>query len=333
MELLDRYLRAVRFWLPRAQQDDIAAELSDDLRSQVSEEERRLGRRLNDAEIASILKQRGRPLLVASRYLPQQYLIGPLLFPVYRFVVAIVFLCYVVPRLLVWIGFMSFDPGYRSAHSVGEDLLDGLGSFWLAALVAVGVVTIVFAVLERLQSRSNFLADWDPRKLARVPDPHRIARFSSVLELSANVVFLVWWVNGIWSQTIFNFSAVRIVLAPAWREFFWAFLSIASANIGLAAVNLFRPYWTWLRGSMRLAFDTAGAVALCWLVKANILAEISAPYLSSARAAEITNAINANMSRAFPFAVIACVLVVAFSDVSRLVRLRTGRTRLIKGLA
>lgn len=30
MELQDRYLQAVRFWLPQEQQDDIIAELSED---------------------------------------------------------------------------------------------------------------------------------------------------------------------------------------------------------------------------------------------------------------------------------------------------------------
>ena len=44
MELLDRYLQAVRFWLPRKQQDDIIAELGDDLRSQIEEREASLGR-------------------------------------------------------------------------------------------------------------------------------------------------------------------------------------------------------------------------------------------------------------------------------------------------
>jgi hypothetical protein len=120
MELLDRYLEKVKFWLPRAQRDDIVAELSDDIRSQIAEEEAKLGRPLNDDEVASVLKRCGNPLLVANRYLPQRYLIGPLLFPVYRFVLTIVVLCYLVPWLLVWIGFMSFDASYRSAHSVGE---------------------------------------------------------------------------------------------------------------------------------------------------------------------------------------------------------------------
>src|SRR5579862_3287951 len=106
MELVERYLQAVKFWLPNEQQDDIVAELSEDIRSQMEEREEKLGRRLDDAEIGAILKGRGRPLMVANRYLPQQFLIGPALFPIYKFVLKIVALCYLVPWLLVWFGLM-----------------------------------------------------------------------------------------------------------------------------------------------------------------------------------------------------------------------------------
>ena len=60
MELLDRYLHAIKFWLPRGQREDIAAELSEDIRSQMEDEEAKLGRKLNEFDLASILKQRGR---------------------------------------------------------------------------------------------------------------------------------------------------------------------------------------------------------------------------------------------------------------------------------
>ena len=101
MELIDRYLQAVGFWLPRKQKEDILAELSEDLHSQVEEQEAKLGRKLAEPEIECLLKMRGRPVLVANRYLPQQYLIGPLLFPIYRFVLMIVGLCYLVPWIVV----------------------------------------------------------------------------------------------------------------------------------------------------------------------------------------------------------------------------------------
>jgi hypothetical protein len=90
MELLDRYIHAVRFWLPKAQGDDIAAELSEDIRSQIEEREAALARPLNEGEVADILKQHGRPLLVANRFQPQKHLIGPVLFPIYCFVLKVV---------------------------------------------------------------------------------------------------------------------------------------------------------------------------------------------------------------------------------------------------
>src|SRR5262249_13264792 len=153
-----------KFWLPKAQQDDIAAELSEDIRSQIEDQEAKLGRKLNDSEVASILRNRGRPLLVASRYLPQQYLVGPVLFPGYRFVLAIVALCYLVPWLLVWISLMIFDPRYR-AHGVWNELARGWPSFLNVVFFCIGVVTFVFAVLERAQSKNRFLEKWDPLKL------------------------------------------------------------------------------------------------------------------------------------------------------------------------
>src|ERR1700737_5663228 len=102
MELLDRYLQAVKFWLPREQQDDIIAELSADIHSEMEEQEAERGRKLTPAEMEAILRRRGRPLLVANRYLPQEHLIGPVLFPIYWFVVKVVALGYLAPWLLVW---------------------------------------------------------------------------------------------------------------------------------------------------------------------------------------------------------------------------------------
>ena len=44
-ELIDRYLQAVRFWLPKSRnQDELIAELGEDLRSQVEEKEAEVSR-------------------------------------------------------------------------------------------------------------------------------------------------------------------------------------------------------------------------------------------------------------------------------------------------
>ena len=46
MDLIERYLQAVQFWLPKEQKDDIIAELSEDLHAQIEESESALGRTL-----------------------------------------------------------------------------------------------------------------------------------------------------------------------------------------------------------------------------------------------------------------------------------------------
>jgi hypothetical protein len=329
MELLDRYLQAVRFWLPRSQQDDIIAELSEDIRSEIEEQEAALGRPLQQAEIESILKKHGRPIVVANRYLPQQNLIGPVLFPAYQFVLKMVALFYLLPWSLTWVALMAFDPQYRLTHSVER----AWAPLWSVALTLFAVITIVFAVLERMQSRSGFLDNWDPGKLPPFRNLKQIPRSGSVIEVVANGVFLVWWMSSMGSLTIFEHSGVRIVLEPAWRIYFWAFVLIAFGNIALAAVNLMRPYWTAVRAGIRFAMNCVSAIAFCWLCRAHPLAEIIAPNLSLTRAAEITNAINMQMAKAFPFAVMACVLIIMLADGFRLYRLRTGRTTLLQSPA
>ena len=68
MTLVDRYLRAVRDYLPRGQQDDIINELSDNLQSRIEDEAAARGRPLSETEEAAILKEFGHPMAVAARY-------------------------------------------------------------------------------------------------------------------------------------------------------------------------------------------------------------------------------------------------------------------------
>ena len=331
MDLINRYLQAVRFWLPTKQKQDIIAELWEDLRSQIDDREVELGRKLTESEVADLLKQRGRPVLVANRFLPQRHLIGPVLFPIYVFVLKIVAGFYMVPWILVWTAIAIF----RASHS--QNLGGTLGSFWTSfvpvALFWLGGVTLVFAILERVQAKSRFLEKWDPRKLPPVRDPNRIPRSSSLVEVIANLVFCIWWVGGMWYQIFFHFSGVSIMLAPVWRYFFWGFLILAVANMVASGVNLFRPYWTWVRASLRLASDCVGSALFCGLMKSDILVAISIRNVAPEKTAHIANAINWWVTKMFPVAVAVCVLI-ALGDAYRIFRVRANtRSRVVLDVA
>ena len=83
MELIDRYLQAVKAALPKSQRDDIVKELSDSILSQVEEREAALDRPLTEDEQAELLKKLGNPVLLASRYRNQEALISPTVLPIY----------------------------------------------------------------------------------------------------------------------------------------------------------------------------------------------------------------------------------------------------------
>lgn len=337
MDVLDRYLQAVGFWLPKAQQRDIIAELSEDLHSQIEEKETELGRSLSDTEIDVILKQRGRPVLVANRYLPQRSLIGPVLFPIYVFVLKIVAAFYLLPWVLVWIGMMAFSASYRAEHTTAG-WLGAIGStwsaWWLTAFFALGTVTLVFAALEHVQANSRFLENWNPRQLPPVRHPNQIPRSGSVIEVVANLIFAIWWIdimsNVMSTRVVLNRPEIRIVMSPVWRHFFWAFLLLALINTVAAGVNLARPYWTVLRASFRLAADGASSALFCWMMKASVVAEITGVHIPPARVVEITNAVNLGMAKVFPV-VLAAGVVIALVDARRILRVRSAAPVQLKG--
>ena len=325
-DLLDRYLQAVAFWLPKAQQQDIIAELSEDLHSQIEEKETALGRSLNDAEMDAILKHRGRPFLVANRYLPQRSLIGPVLFPIYLFVVKIVAAFYLLPWILVWIGMMSFSSSYRAEHtSAGwlEAIGSAWGAWWLTAFFALGTVTLVFAVLEYWQTKSRFLDDWNPRKLPPARNPNQIPRAGSLIEVVVNLIFAIWWIDVMSSLVVLDRPEIKIVLSPVWRYFFWGFLLLALINAVAASVNLARPYWTVVRASVRLATDATAWMLFSWMMKASVLAAITGADIPAARAVEITNAVNSGLAKVLPV-VLATGVVIAVIDVRRILRVRNA---------
>ena len=83
MDLIERYLQALKFALPAQQRDDIIKELRDSILSQIEEKETEVGHPLTENEQVELLKKLGSPVHLASRYRKQQHLIGATVFPIY----------------------------------------------------------------------------------------------------------------------------------------------------------------------------------------------------------------------------------------------------------
>ncbi len=326
MDLVERYLQAVAFWLPRAQKRDIVAELSEDIRSELEEQEQSVGRPLNETEVSESLKRRGKPLAVAAAYLPKEQLIGPALFPVYKFVLKIVAACYLVPWAVAWLGLWRYSAAFRASHG-GSSWIATLGrfwgDFWAVCLFTGGVVTIVFAVIERFQARARASEDWDPRRLPAVKDPVRIPRSTTVGELVSHLVFVILWISFMPSSVILDRPEWRVTLAPIWPLFFWSYLGIWFVAIATAGVNLFRPSWTARRAGVRLMTDLAGAVLFGALCSSNIVREVVVAGVAAERAMAITSTVNLAMSRGVILVIFIGAAVLA-SDIRRIARVRAA---------
>jgi hypothetical protein len=321
MELVDRYLQVVKFWLPGNQKDDIIAELSEDLRSQIEEKESEIGRKLSDAEVEPILKQCGAPMAVAGRYLPQRSLIGPALFPIYSKVIRWLFLYFLLPWFVLWLGIAIFSPDFQGDHP-GIGILGSLEPWWLACTHALFFNTLAFALLDRSQVRSQLVNTWTPRSLPAVRDCNRIPRSGTLFEITFSVATLALWLQlGAFHRT-FHSLGVTLTLSPLWPYFFWGLTVLSVASVGLACLNLSHPRWTPLSACLRLGIDVYCWGLIYWVCRAALLESLVADGLSSDKAAALVHGINSWMANSAIW-VVAIGLLVMFFDVKRILRLKT----------
>ncbi len=274
MQILDNYIQQVGFWLPRAQQQDIMAELSEEIRTQIDEKESALGRKLDEAEVATMLERWGNPLLVAERYVPQRHLIGPAIFPVYQFVLKSVFAWYLLPWMLVWVGFICFNPTFRAAHP-GWAILGTLAPWWNQVVCTVGGLTILFATLDRRWARTRLLEDWKPDSAVRRPVGFEWKSKATVfglplvhiaigrdrngkLRVARGVVAIGQFGVGVITIAQFGFgflgSIGQFVMAPAAvGQFAVGLIVIGQFAIGLAAAGQFAAH-IWSIDAIRHGF-------------------------------------------------------------------------------
>jgi hypothetical protein len=136
MDLLERYLQAVGQHLAAGTREDVLAELRVNLLAEMDARAEEMERPLTESEEAAILKAHGRPMLVAARYLPQHYLIGPAVFPFYlltlRKGVPFVVLLYFLARVGTFL--FSPSPGAFAANSCHRSRIRKSRSRWPAEL-------------------------------------------------------------------------------------------------------------------------------------------------------------------------------------------------------
>ena len=263
MDLLDRYLQAVRFFLPRHNQDDIVRELSENLLAQFEDREEELGRPLTEDEQADILRRHGHPMMVAGKYRSRQQLIGPLFMPMYVFALrAGLGVAFVVTLIVAAVSAAVHDDGIQR-------FIQGLLAYPGRALMVFAWTTLGFASLDFAQARVKLTHKWDPRKLPKVVrHEDRLSRANSLCEFLAIAVAFSFLLAVPRSEfLVLGPLATALELAPIWSLVYVPLLALTAATGVLSLVNFTWPVWTPARSIARIAINGAASVIFSVLMR------------------------------------------------------------------
>jgi hypothetical protein len=307
MELLDRYLEAVRKHLPWERQDDIIAELRANLEAQLEDKEAELGRPLTAGEAEDWLKQIGQPIQVAARYWPQQYLIGPAVFPTYWFVLRLaVFWVTVLYLIGAAIQIAVRTPG-------GTAVVEAVLRVPSVLLSTAAAVTLIFAVIEFVSARYPGKwpvpvapsGDWTPsllppvaKDIAHGKKPRSYA--SAVAEVIFGFVFLVWLLLlPHYPYLLLGPGAAYVQvspfqLAPVWFSFYWCVVGLNMLQLGWHFYDLLHGSWQGPRRAQRSTMQALGLIPLLLLftVRDHAWVMLKHPALDQARYGAALDGIN-----------------------------------------
>jgi hypothetical protein len=316
MELLDRYLEAVKKHLPWQRQDDIIAELRANLESQLEEKEGELGRPLTQAEGEAWIKSLGSPVQAAAGYQTQQYLIGPTFFPTYRYVLKLA--CSWAAVIYIFVNavqlFVEKDPSVASVAGI-------IASLPFTLLTTGAWITLVFAALEYAAARGlvNIPAiagqcpGWQLNNLPKVEQAFgkgkkRRTFVQAVIEAVFSVLSLTWllliphYPFLLMGPGMYYMAASPYALAPVLIEFFWCVVALNAFQVVWNVENLWHDRWRDPQPAMQILFKAFGLIPLIVLFNAPAQAVIVLrhPDLDQMTHGATVDMINLNVHRCLP---------------------------------
>jgi hypothetical protein len=153
----------------------------------------------------------------------------------------------------------------------------------MSAVFTVGVVTVVFAILERYPVNAKPFEKWDPRKLPRVPklppEERSTPRATAIAEMAASLIFGTLFVA--WFRTTFDVGGLRITLTPIWQSMYWPFLAVILSGGVRGWMGLVWPERLRRRFWMRVGINAVTVILAGILLHAGSWVNLAAPSLSA----------------------------------------------------
>jgi hypothetical protein len=200
--MIDRYLAAVSDLLPMKLRPDTVTEIRSLIQDALDDRSKAEGREPDEAMMAEVLKQFGPPEKIVAPYLPEKFLIGPRLFPIFMLVIKIVL------PIIFALSLVGFWAGVNEASQITgqvliNNIIESVGNSWSAVVQAFGSLVFIFAILQWVIPEFKYAPkekEWDPHSLKTISQPDKIKYGELITEIFFVLVGLI----------IFNFYLDRI---------------------------------------------------------------------------------------------------------------------------
>jgi hypothetical protein len=285
--------------------------------TQAEDKEAEFGRPITRSEEADLLRAFGHPLLVAARYGPGQYLVGPELYPLYIFALKVLMAIVAGSAVIAGAVRAVVEPG-----EPGPAITAALHVFWSGAVINVAVLTAIAAVIQHYDLRLKFLSSWNPEDLPRPHDRPAVRRqtvFDHVAGIVVQTLFALWWtqVLPVWLPYITYIplaAGQRLDLsrAPIWETLFWPVLALALLSIAVHVLKLVGKADRPLVLILDLAGDLAGVVVASVALRAGHWVDVSGSGLPADTLAKIDFGVNIGLQVALAIVVIVAGCLAAY---------------------
>jgi hypothetical protein len=332
MELLDRYLQAIRKYLPLRRQDDIVAELRANMESQIEDRESELGRPLTQCECDDFLRKMGHPMLVAARYQPQQYLIGPTFFPMYLYVLRIALLwAFVICMIVAAVVTPLTQPD-------GQAVIDALFRTPGVLLQVAAWITLVFAAFDFARVHypqhcpqiPGITQNWSPSSLPPLERADYTGKPRSftltIIEIVMGVLFLGWLLViphhpfVLMGPGAAYLQAGPFLLAPVWWTFYWLLVAMNIMQVGWKCIELARGTWEQPSRVLQIVSKGFGLIPVVFLLTTpdHRYVLLKNPIANEMHYAQTLHQVNEGLH--FAFVVICAIVVVQLAfDIGKLI--------------
>ncbi|MGA7857949.1 MAG: hypothetical protein WCA11_08485, partial [Terracidiphilus sp.] len=250
------------------------------------DKESALGRPLTTGELEDWLKKMGSPIMVAARYQPQQYLIGPAIFPVYWYVMRLVLLWAVIIYAIVNAVVIPF------VTPNGSSVLDAVLRAPGILVTVAGWVTLIFAIIEFIGARhpekcppiaglaGNWSSGaWNPGALPPLENTTANGRkprsyATAVAEVVFGFILLIWLLLIprhpflLMGPGIFYLNASPFQLADVWWVFYWWIVALNALQLAWHCIDLMRGAWQHPSPAQHVVFKAFGLIPLGLLILA-----------------------------------------------------------------